>query len=79
MERIYLYPDAGPHGRNYINQIGTKQDIEFNDVKLEEGVRLSFYCGDADDAGKPDDLVFEGVVHFDAEKQRWYVIVDEST
>jgi hypothetical protein len=40
---------------------------------------LSFYCEDADDAGKPDDLLFDGIVHFDSEKQRWYVIVEESS
>ena len=79
MERIFLYPDAGPGGRNYINQIGTKRGMQLNGIKLEEGTRLNFYCDDADDAGKPDDLIFEGTVHFDAEKQQWYIVVDDST
>jgi len=79
MERIFLYPGAGSGGRNYIKQIGTKQDIDFNDIKLKEGMRLSFYCDDADDAGKPDDLYFEGTMHFDSEKQQWYVLIDERT
>lgn len=79
MERIFLYPYAGPGGRNYIKQIGTKQDIDFNDIKLKEGMRLSFYCGDADDEGKSDDLFFEGVIHFDTEKKEWYVLIDEDS
>lgn len=78
-KRIFLYPYAGPKGRNYLKDIGTLQDIELNDIKLEEGARLSFYCEDADDKGKPDDLLFEGTAHFDAEKQQWYVIVDENS
>ncbi|SRR5258708_8988291 len=42
MERIFLYPYAGPGGRNYFKQIGTTQDVMLNDIKLEEGLRLSF-------------------------------------
>ncbi len=77
--RIFLYPYAGVGGRNYIKDIGTQQDIQLNDIKLQEGLRLSFYCEDEDDAGKQDDLLFEGTVHFDSEKQQWYVLVDENS
>ena len=79
MERIFLYSGGGPGGRNYIKQIGTKRDIDLSDIKLKEGMRLNFYCDDADDAGKRDDLYFEGVIHFDSEKQQWYVLIDERT
>jgi hypothetical protein len=79
MERIFLYPYAGPGGRNYIKQIGTTQDVMLNDIKLQEGLRLSFYCEDADDEGRPDDLLFDGTVHFDSDKGQWYVIVDEGS
>jgi hypothetical protein len=79
MDRIFLYPYAGPGGRNYFKQIGTTQDVMLNDIKLEEGLQLSFYCEDADDEGRPDELLFEGTVHFDAEKKQWYTIVDENS
>lgn len=46
---------------------------------LREGMRLSFYCDDSDDNGDRGDLVFEGVIHFDSEKNQWYVIVDETS
>jgi hypothetical protein len=46
MERIVLYPHAGTGGRNYFKQLGTTQDVILNDIKLEEGLRLSFYCED---------------------------------
>jgi hypothetical protein len=79
MERIFLYPYAGPGGKNYLKQIGTRQDLMLSETKLEDGKRLSFYCDDADDSGTPDNLLFEGVVHFDSEREQWYVIVDEKS
>jgi hypothetical protein len=77
--RIFLYPYAGPGGRNYFKQIGTKQDVILNDIKLEEGLRLGFYCDDADNEGRPDNLLFEGTVHFDSDKGQWYAIIDENS
>lgn len=79
MERIFLYPYAGPGGRNYLKQIGTTQDIMLNDIRLEENLRLSFYCEDADDEGKPDELLFEGTVHFDSDRNQWYAVIDENS
>ena len=40
---------------------------------------MSFYCEDADDEGKPDELLFEGTVHFDPDKKEWYTIIDENS
>lgn len=79
MPRIFLQPYAGPGGRNYFKQIGTQQDVLLNDIRLEDGKRLSFYCEDADDKGEPDELLFEGTVHFDGEKQQWYAMIDENS
>ena len=78
-KRIFLYPYAGPGGRNYLKQIGTIEDLALNDLQLKQGTRLSFYCEDADEMGNSDDLLFEGTVHFDPEKQQWYALVDESS
>jgi hypothetical protein len=79
MKRVYLYPYAGPGGRNYFKQIGTTEDVILNDIKLEEGLRMKFYCEDADDDGSEDDLIFEGTVHFDPQREQWFAIVDEET
>lgn len=79
MNRIYLYPYAGPGGRNYFKQVGTIQDLEAYRIPLQEGANIGFYCGDADDAGKSDDLIFEGVVHLDPEEGQWYAIIDENS
>ena len=79
MNRIYLYPYAGPGGRNYFKQIGTIQDLELHHIDLQEDSKIGFYCGDADEAGNADDLIFEGFVHFDSEVGQWYAIVDENS
>ena len=79
MPRVFLYPYAGSGERNYFKQIGTSQDVMLNNIKLEDGMRMSFYCDDAGEQGKPDDLIFEGTVHFDSEKKQWYAVIDEST
>jgi hypothetical protein len=79
VDRIFLYPYAGPGGRNYLRQIGTKQDLMVSENPVKEGQVVSFYCDDEDDAGNPDPLIFEGTVHFDSERSEWYVIVHEDS
>jgi hypothetical protein len=69
MKRIFLYPYAGPGGRNCFKQIGTTQDVMLND-KAGRREKLNFYCEDEDDTGQPDDLLFEGTVHFGSDKQQ---------
>ena len=76
-ERIFLYPYAGPGGKNYLKQLGTIESLQKANVVLQEGLTLSFYCDDANNSGQRDDLYFEGEIHFDAESQSWYAIVDE--
>jgi len=79
-KRIYLSA-AGhyPNVRNYLNQIGTKEDLEQTGIRLVDGLRIKFYSDDAADDGTPDDLFFEGTVHFDAERQAWYALLDEDS
>lgn len=77
--RIFLYPGAGPGGRNYLRQVGTLRGIQEFGIELSEDLKLSFYCDDADDKGRRDDLYFEGTVHCDPEQKEWYVLIDESS
>jgi len=77
--RIFLYPDAGSDGRNYITQKGTIEDLKRLEIELKDGEQLPFYCDDADDAGRPDDMNFEGTVHFDDEAKQWYVLIKDGS
>lgn len=76
-ERIFMSA-AGhyPNVRNYLTQIGTRKDLERTGLVLQEGLRVKFYSDDAADDGTPDDLLFEGTVHFDADKKSWYALLD---
>jgi len=58
-------------GRILLVKNGTLQDLERYGIKLQEGLVLSVYSDDADDAGNRDNLVTEGVVHYDAATARW--------
>ena len=81
--RISLSPRAGPNGRNYLEQIGTLDDIASTGLELEEGLIAHFYRSDyrPDTNGKnnEDYLFFEGTVHFDSDKKQWYAMIDGKT
>jgi hypothetical protein len=77
-ERIELYP-YNPKGRNYFKQRGTLADIERTGLKLQEGLIVHFYCADGDGQNNRDDLLFEGTVHFDSDKDQWYAIIDQNS
>jgi hypothetical protein len=76
-DRIFLSAVSHlPNVRNYLKQIGTRNDLERTQLVLKEGLRVKFYSDDGADDGTPDDLLFEGTVHFDDEKKLWYALLD---
>ncbi|NDQ57635.1 MAG: hypothetical protein GZ088_11240 [Acidipila sp.] len=75
--RIFLSPQSkSANVRTYLSQIGTKKDLERTKLILKDGLRIQFHCDDAADDGTPEDLLFEGTVHFDADKKSWYALLD---
>jgi hypothetical protein len=46
---------------------------------LQEGLALTFYMDDGDDAGNPDDLLVDGIVEYDASAGRWVAAIDDKT
>jgi len=78
--RIFLSPESNsPNVKTYLNQLGTRKDLERTHLILKEGLRIAFYCDDAADDGTADDLLFDGTAHFDNEKKSWYVLLDPSS
>jgi len=75
--RVYLYVDV-PNGPNYLNTMGSRRDILRLGLRLQDGMRLKFWNGDADEAGNLDDLLFEGTVYEDP-KKGWYAIPEENS
>ena len=57
---------------------GTLQDLKRNGIELQEGLALSVYSDDADDDGKRDDLVADGVVRHNPATVRWVLEIDWS-
>jgi hypothetical protein len=44
----------------WLTPSGTLRDLDRLGIELVEGLRLNFRMGDADAAGRPDDLYFRG-------------------
>jgi hypothetical protein len=44
-----------------------------------EGMTLPFWNDDADEKGNTDNLIFEGVIHFDKESGRWFAVINEKS
>jgi hypothetical protein len=63
-------------GRHYLTTVGTRRDIAESGIVLSEGQHLSFYDVDGTNTGERDDLLFEGIVHFDNDVKEWYAIID---
>jgi len=50
---------------------GTRTDLERQGIHLREGAVLTFYMDDADDDGKLDELLADGIVRFNSQEQCW--------
>jgi hypothetical protein len=58
---------------------GTKEDLDSQGIELREGLVLIFSMDDADDdQGQPDELLVDGVVHYDEAEHSWVAAVDWS-
>jgi hypothetical protein len=75
-KRIYLYPGLGEGEPHYLDRLGTIKDMAESGIILTEGMRVGFWMDDADDQDREDNLLFEGTVHYDPQKQKWYAIID---
>ncbi len=75
---IYLYPE-NKGMPTYLEHVGTQRDLAAFGIRLEEGLRLTFYDIDSSDSGEPGRLLFEGTAHFDHPKGKWYAVLDPSS
>jgi hypothetical protein len=75
---IYLYHEQ-EGVPTYLTQVGTLRDIASFGIILEEGIRLTFYDIDGSDSGEAGRLMFEGTVHWDQSKGKWYALLDSAS
>jgi hypothetical protein len=57
---------------------GTQADLVRQGIELREGLVLTFYMDDADDQGRPDELLADGIVHYHDGERIWVASVDWS-
>lgn len=62
--------------RLVLSTIGTQRDLDKAGIALQDGLELLFWCDDLDDDGQRDDLLVEGTVLFDTDRDRWVAAVD---
>src|ERR1051325_5632558 len=62
-----------------LNTVGTRRDLERLGIELKEGLALTLYMDDADDEGKSDVIMVDGVVRFSSEAKCWVTVVDWGT
>ena len=64
--------------RLHLTCAGTTADLTRQGIQLREGLVVTFYMDDAADGGQPDELLVEGVVHYDEAGGVWVAQVDWS-
>ncbi len=75
--RVYAdFQNLDDSNRLRLTCAGTVHDLERLGLRLIEGLALTLYSDDEDDAGRPDELQVEGVVHYDDEQECWVAAID---
>ncbi len=75
--RIYAdFQNLDNENRLKLTCAGTIDELEKHGIQLHEGCVLTFYMDDANDYGRPDELLAEGTVHFNKDEQCWVAEID---
>jgi hypothetical protein len=75
--RVYAdFQNLDDDNRLRLTCAGTRRDLERQGIELREGMTLTLYADDANDAGQPDELLADGVVHYDEAAQCWVAAID---
>jgi hypothetical protein len=70
--RIYAdFNNLDDKNRIKLTLVGTQADLARFGIQLQEGMTLTFYMDDADDEGRPDDILVEGVVYYNNQEKCW--------
>jgi hypothetical protein len=77
--RLYAdFQNLDDFNRIRLTCAGTLADLSRQQITLREGMTVTLYTDDADDAGLPDELLADGVVRYHAEEKCWVAEVDWS-
>lgn len=74
--RIYAdFQNLDDENRVRLNCRGTHTDLARMGLNLSDGLAVTLYTNDADEAGQPDDLVADGIVRMTSSDE-WVAEVD---
>jgi hypothetical protein len=77
--RVYAdFQNLDDANRLRLTASGTLRDLDRQGIQLCDGLRLTFYTDDANDNGEPDELLADGVVHYDGGERCWVATIDWS-
>ena len=75
--RIYAdFQNLDEENRLRLTCFGTRRDLERLGITLREGMALTLYTDDADDGGKRDELLAEGIVQYNQAENCWVAVID---
>jgi hypothetical protein len=75
--RVYAdFQNLDDENRLRLTCAGTRRDLERQAVELREAMPLTLYTDDATDDGQSDELLADGVVHFNRAENCWVAAID---
>jgi hypothetical protein len=75
--RVYAdFQNLDDENRLRLTCAGTRRDLERQALELREGMVLTLYTDDATDDGESDELLADGVVHFNQPENCWVAAID---
>lgn len=75
--RVYAdFQNLDDFNRLRLTCTGTLADLSQQGICLQEGLVLTLYTDDADDAGRPDELQVEGLVQYNQDENCWVASID---
>ena len=75
--RLYAdFQNLDDENRLRLTCVGTRRDLERQGLELREGMTVTLYTDDANDNGQRDELLADGVVHYDAAENCWVATID---
>ena len=75
--RVYAdFQNLDDANRLRLTCAGTRRDLDRQGIRLQQGMALTLYADDANDAGQPDPLATEGIVQYNEAEQCWVAEID---
>jgi hypothetical protein len=59
-----------------LTTVGTREDLAKYGIELQEGLLLHLYTDWEDESGRQDNLIVDGVAHYDKASETWAATVD---